>query len=85
MIVLFRIISIVRISTVRCNLDRARNRDDDATRSPLSTKHVEGFCLHDTRPPPIDDCSISSIRWEMEEMIAFREVTFPLKQTKKKN
>ena len=48
MIVLFRIISIVRISTVRCNLDRARNRDDDATRSPLSTKHVAGFCLHDT-------------------------------------
>ena len=71
MILLFRIFSIVRISTVRCNLDGARNRDDDATRSALSRKHVAGFCLHDTWPPLIDDCSISSLGWKIVEVIAF--------------
>ena len=42
-IVLYRIISIVRFLTVQHNLDRLKNRDDDAKRSPLSAKHVAGF------------------------------------------
>ena len=60
-IVLYRIISIVRMSTVQCKLDRLINRDDDAKRSPLSAKHVASlvFVTKDWRrlmtvpsPPP---------------------------------
>ena len=50
-IVLYRIISIVRMATVQCKLDRLINRDDDAKRSPLSAKHVASlvFVTNDWR------------------------------------